>query len=368
MEESDHLAEVRRVTFAAAVLCSAYEFFGDYQPMDYVLLQSMLMWCATYNPIPYSELGLVLGWMIILVAPYSPFLAAILYHHLLLSAYAGKSKTIAFCAGTAGFQAVTFYVAATPFTEAAKGMFSSVILIIVTTLLGQSLRLYRYYEAQVIANKEQHEQIIRLQEQQRLAVTLHDSFSGDLSFLVRFSELQMHENRESLRQWQAVHEASHRLLLNARSIIDMLRENDAGDSSQSSFETAVHEVLNTIREKLQYLAFSGRCTLTVEHAVDCAMLQPFTGICLEVLSELCANIVRHGACSDQNDYEISVHVSPLAIQMTSWNRVTSASSDMFADGGQGMANLSAMLEQVNGTFDHQITDNTWIASVYIPLK
>ncbi|OZG69083.1 sensor histidine kinase [Bifidobacterium eulemuris] len=241
---------------------------------------------------------------------------------------------------------------------------SFVIMDILAALMGCSLRWHKqYFEMQ--RRMENHAaQVERMRNNERIARNIHDSVTGDLSFIVR----KAHQRSEN-DDWRQVGDAALTALSSVHQIIDKLDEGSSAPSIDSDWESFVTRLTDALRvhdRRMCQIGLQGVSNVhVVRHpAVLDSVRQNATVDCL---NEVFSNIMRHS--QPEGGYQVSVELGREGAAIMAVNDCPDTGTAMDLPGGTGLERWRRMIcEEYHGSMDVGETDGQWRLHVFIPGK
>ncbi|NMM94332.1 signal transduction histidine kinase-like protein [Bifidobacterium sp. DSM 109957] len=239
---------------------------------------------------------------------------------------------------------------------------SFVIMDILAALIGCSLRWHKQYFEMRRRMEHNEAQLERIRTNERIARNIHDSVTGDLSFIVR----KAHQYPES-DDWDQVGEAALKALSSVHQIIDKLDEKADALSADSDFETFVGNLTDALHShdrRLQQIGFQGVSNVHVSRhpaALDGAK-RTVIGDCL---TEVFANIMRHS--TPEGSYQVSVELGREGAVIMAVNDCPAADAATSFPGGTGLERWRHMVcDEYHGAMDAGVVDGQWQLRVFIP--
>ena len=239
---------------------------------------------------------------------------------------------------------------------------SFVIIDILVALIGCSLRWHKQYFEMRRRMEHNEAQLERIRNNERIARNIHDSVTGDLSFIVR----KAHQYPES-DDWGQVGEAALKALSSVHQIIDKLDEKTDALSADSDFETFVGNLTDALHShgrRLQQIGFQGVSNVHVSRhpTVLDGEKRNVIGDCL---TEVFANIMRHS--TPEGSYQVSVELGHEGAVIMAVNDCPAADTATTFPGGTGLEHWRHMIcDEYHGAMDASVVDGQWQLRVFIP--
>lgn len=243
---------------------------------------------------------------------------------------------------------------------------SFAVMFLTAVLIGGSLRTHD----RLLQERLQAERVcVQLESQQRntrLAQSIHDSVTGNLSFIARMSHQRQSVSctPSDVEAWSNVNEAATLALQRTYQVIDSLdgtEQPSQSDSSWDKFIRLLHDVATKGDESAQALKMRGHGTIqTLAHA---SLSEGTKALVVDIVRELYANILRHAR--PDTLYGLSIMIDCDGVQITQFNQIAQH-NDATLQSGHGLAMLRRRIEHIHGSLSTRCDGNDWTAYIDIP--
>ncbi|KFI51615.1 hypothetical protein [Bifidobacterium biavatii] len=234
-------------------------------------------------------------------------------------------------------------------------------------LLGRSLRWREdRFETKRLAESAQAK-AARLEHDARIARSIHDAVSGDVSFIARAAQRHLDGDAQtSEREWAQINDAAVSALNATHRIINALddaHEPHANDHADASYFQHLAQIVAQGGQSLHTLGFRGSSTLHVDAETPTPPRRDQELVC-ELVHELHSNIIRHGL--EGGDYQLSVTASATGTQIIAVNDIRPHTAQVTLPGGHGLDFYRGRILRRGGRFSAGIDDGQWECYVLLP--
>ena len=239
---------------------------------------------------------------------------------------------------------------------------SFIVIYLLIALLGRSLRW--------ISNRFEQQLQYQFHEQQQrntyLEQRIHDSVTGELSFIARLAQQQIRSVDGT--EWRQVRDSAREALRQVRQVIDTLDQTDkSGDDNPTAVGQLDHirSVMLQGDQAAHAVNMHGRGLL---HVIgNCPLKQKQEQLIIDMLNEVYANILRHAP--DGSSFELSVLMDLDAVQITQLNPMPEQDTgNGMPRSGRGLANLRKRVEHVGGRLIARPENGDWTFYAVIPVS
>ena len=243
---------------------------------------------------------------------------------------------------------------------------SFIVMYTMSTLLGCSLR----WREELFTTRLREQQIsqhnILLQRNVRLSQRIHDSVTGELSFIVRLAQQQIRSTNGT--EWRQVRDSAREALRQVRHVIDTLDQTDNpedGNLTDADQLDHIRSVMLQGDQAAHAVNMHGRGSL---HVIgNCPLTQKQEQLIIDTLNEVYANILRHAP--DGSSFELSVLMDSDAVQITQLNPMPEqATGNGMPRSGHGLANLCKRVEHADGRLVARPENEDWTFYAVIPVS
>lgn len=205
-----------------------------------------------------------------------------------------------------------------------------------------------------------------MQRNVRLSQRIHDSVTGELSFIARLAQQQIRSTDGD--EWRQVRDSAKEALRQIRQVIDTLDQTDkSGDDNPIVVGQVDHirSVMLQGDQAAHAVNMHGRGLL---HVIgNCSLTQKQEQLIIDMLNEVYANILRHAP--DGSSFELSVLMDSNAVQITQLNPMPEqATRNGMSRSGHGLANLRKRVEHANGRLVARPENEDWTFYAVIPVS
>lgn len=239
-------------------------------------------------------------------------------------------------------------------------------MFLAAALIGGSLRTHDRLMRERLHAERTRAQLEALRRNTRLAQSIHDSVTGDLSFIARLSRQRQAApgTPSDAEAWSSVNAAATAALQRTYRVIDSLDEAtqpQQGDPTQDGFVGSLHAAVDRGDQSAQALGLRGHGTI---HVLAHAPLDDAAqALVTDTVRELYANILRH-ACPDA-PYSLSVMIDGDGVQITQINRI--GDDDTTLRSGHGLTMLRRRIEQAHGSMTARRDGEDWTVYAVVPV-
>ena len=266
-----------------------------------------------------------------------------------------------------GSIAVQFLTAVLPALHGSllRNMPSFIAMYALSTLLGCSLRWREELFALRLGEQRIRQHNILLQRNARLAQRIHDSVTGELSFIARLAQQQLRSSDTA--EWRQVNDSARKALQQVKQVIDTLDRTEQRNRQEPAHDDFVDRIRLTLQRGDQSTHAVNIHGQAVVHVIgDCRPSPQHQQLILDVLHEVYANILRH--VSSGSGYELSVLLDSDAVQLTQFNPLSGQDAgNGMPHSGHGLAGLRKRIEHAGGRLITRPENGDWTFYAAIPL-
>ncbi|MCH9275823.1 hypothetical protein JS533_006000 [Bifidobacterium amazonense] len=236
-------------------------------------------------------------------------------------------------------------------------------------LLGRSLRWREdRFETKRLAEAAQAK-AARLEHDARIARSIHDAVSGDVSFIARVAQRHLDGDASATPQeWAQINDAAVSALNATHRIINALddaHETHAAGQADTSYFQRLAQIVTQGEQSLRTLGFHGTSTLHVDADAATPSRRDRELAC-ELVHELHSNVIRHGL--ENGDYQLSVSVGADGMQIIAVNDMRPNAAQVTLPGGHGLDFYRGQVLRRGGKFSAGIDDGQWECYAFLPAR
>lgn len=253
---------------------------------------------------------------------------------------------------------------------------SEIPLFGMTALLCRLIRVYadaRLKEASLAFEEQrQKDRLEQIEHNQRLATTIHDSVTRELSSVAMLAWKWEHDAQTSdeVRAAMTTIRCEAQSALNhVHDVIDLMSDASADRPGAASGSVPrLRDILCTEDEAATALGYDG--TSLIRGDGDSLNDHPRYPIVADLVKELYANIIRH-AQPGADAYALVMKITPDAVTVSQTNRVNKARNSAGpltgVRHGRGLQSHAKTIERIGGTVRSSQEDGQWYFHATIPL-
>lgn len=251
-------------------------------------------------------------------------------------------------------------------------LFPVLVTLLLCTVAGGAVRVRERAHQERLQTQRTQDALHTARECTRLANAIHDGTVGELSLIVRIAQRRLSQPCDDVDAdaWRQVLDCARTALTDTRQVITQLDGVSAArlpqDATASSEDGDMFErrLRTMVQGRDAGLHAAGLHGAGVVNVAPEATFSDDAGrqLVLDAVTELYANIVRHGEPNEE--YDMSVFVGPATATIVTRNTVRD-SGEMAA--GRGLAQLGKRIRRRGGSMETETHGAEWMCFMRIPL-